>query len=80
MPLMVNFMQGFIILGGINKNSDIVEDCWYYNGEKQIIEEVNLMVSYCDLRGAKACLYNDKIYALTGNSTNFKAIQIESVK
>lgn len=77
-PLMVEFMQGFIILGGINENSDIVEDCWYYNGERQIIEEVRLMISYSDLRGGKACLFNEKLYILTGNSSSFKAIQIEA--
>lgn len=77
---MVEFQQGFVILGGIDENSSIVEDCWYYNGEKQIIEEVKLNVSFADLRGAKACLFNEKLYVLTGNSVNFKAIMIEAEK
>jgi len=35
---MTEFGQGFLILGGINEYSDIIEDCWCYNGEKQVIE------------------------------------------
>ena len=76
MPIMVQFMQGFIVFGGINENSDVVEDSWYYNGEKQIIEEVSLKVSFGDLRGAKGCLFNEKLYILIGNSTKYRAIQI----
>lgn len=78
--MMAPFMQGFLILGGVNEHNDVEEDCWYYNSDKQVIEEIKLTVSFSDLRGAKISPYNEKLYILTANSSKFKALLVESEK
>ena len=75
--MMAPFMQGFLILGGVNQHNDVEEDCWYYNSDKQVIEEIKLTVSFSDLRGAK--IY-EKLYILTANSSKFKALLVEPEK
>jgi len=77
---MTSLHQGFLILGGINENSDMVEDCWYYNSERQIIEEVQLDLEMRDLRGAKGCNLGQKIYVFAGSNLNYKAVSIELEK
>ena len=52
---MCDFGQGFLLLGGVDEHNQIVEDHWYYNSEKQVIEELTLDLCYDDLRGAKGC-------------------------
>ena len=70
-------MEGFIILGGLDKDNNVVEDCWYCNNDKQTFTKIWMDVIYDDLRGAKACsLVNEAIYVMADNSQNYKALQI----
>lgn len=55
MPIMGSFLDGFMILGGITNNNEVVEDCWYCNNDKQTFTKIRLNIEYQDLRGAKAC-------------------------
>ncbi len=79
MPIMGSFLDGFMILGGITSNNEVVEDCWYCNNDKQTFTKIRLNIEYQDLRGAKACsLSGEKFYIMAGNSKNYKAIKLLS--
>jgi hypothetical protein len=76
-PIMGQFLEGFIILGGIDNNNEVVEDCWYCNHGKQTFTKIWLDIKFSDLRGAKACsLSGDSIYLMTNTSHNYKALQL----
>jgi N-acetylneuraminic acid mutarotase len=77
MGVVGELLEGFVVLGGIDKNNEVVEDCWYCDNEKQTFSRVPLEIAYGDLRGAKGCsLEGQMIYVMGGNSQNFKALQI----
>ena len=66
-----------MILGGINQENEVVEDCWYCNNDKQTFTKIWLDIKYEDLRGAKSCpIQSEALYIMTGNSQNYKALQI----
>ena len=54
-PIMAQQSQGFIILGGINENNEVVEDGWYYDSQTQTLNKIIVDIYFSDLRGAKAC-------------------------
>ena len=77
MPIMGEFLEGFVILGGSNKDNEVVEDCWYCNNDKQTFTKIYLDIDYKDLRGARASsLMGENIYVMAGSNTNYKALQL----
>ena len=63
-------------MGGIDQNNEVLNDCWFYNGTKQIFEKVDLDLDWNELRGAKAIgIHKKKVYLLSGaTSSKYKAI------
>lgn len=78
MPIMVQLSKGFIILGGINENNEVVEDGWYYDNQTQTLNTLAVDIYFSDLRGAKACSTSaEKIYLMTGNGKKAKSLELQ---
>lgn len=68
-----------MILGGIDKDNKVIDDCWYCNSDQHTFSKIRLEISYQDLRGGKGCsLGGQMLYVMAGNSQNYRALQLLS--
>lgn len=75
---MQRFSQGFIILGGVNEDNEVVTDTWYYQAEKQCFQKLELELDYNELRGCQGVsTTQERLYVLGRNSKKYKALEIE---
>ena len=75
---MRNIDNGILIMGGIDENNEAVNQCWYYNPDKQNLTGIDSGIDWNQLRGAKGISINGRsVYILAGsNSKKYKAIRI----
>ena len=74
---MSEMKAGFVILGGSMGGGEVVADSWYYNAEKQTLQELGVWAEEEDLRSSHYCRIADEaIYLLTPYSRSHRAVTL----
>ena len=76
--IMSEMRGGFVVMGGRVGGSEFVQDSWYYNAEKQTLQELRVWTEdEDDLKGSHFCrLKDESIYLLTSHSKTHKAVTL----
>lgn len=75
--VMTEMKAGFVVLGGSVGGGEAVGDSWYYNAERQTLQELRVWAEEEDLRGSRYCrLRDESIYMLTPHSHSHKAVTL----
>lgn len=69
-------------MGGIDENNETIDQCWYFNVNKQTLQFVDTGVDWGELRGAKgAGIHGNCVYVLAGsNSRKYKGIKVSLMR